>query len=318
MSGKKMIECKQCQSELEVTADSRIVNGPLRCAGCGFLFRIGAEYVSSNRFAWRSLWFGISSILLAFLTGIPAIYYGIRSFIQMARAPARSRDQTAAAVGIMLGCFGTVFVSILALTVSIGVIAAFFLTDGNTDPDEVLAMQQKICSVELPDELKPQMWSSTTEKHDRVYFYESRLIDEDGNLFEPKTPEDLKSKEYKADTIARIGITRSIPQFEFNRANFHRDLKRMKLEEDWELKPIETVSETLNWKMGGEDVAVTKTIATYSDSLTTIRYVGFLNAKVITLNSQDRGMAVIFKTPHGTLNEEKIKAMFGSFGLPKK
>jgi len=102
------MNCSQCESELLVEIFG--TSNPIRCASCGGI-SIPANEASTQagRFAWRSLWLGIASIFLLFLTGLPAIWYGVRSLLQMRFVRSQKGDRKAAAAGITLGLLFGIF-----------------------------------------------------------------------------------------------------------------------------------------------------------------------------------------------------------------
>ena len=103
-----MTQCPKCEATL--IADGLAEGQQVRCVQCATLFRLGEEQkTSADRLAWRSFWLGLSSLVFLFLTGIPAIYYGIRSMLRMRFTKPRPKDQFAAVSGTMLGgCFGVI------------------------------------------------------------------------------------------------------------------------------------------------------------------------------------------------------------------
>jgi hypothetical protein len=97
----------------------------IRCARCSKLMMHGVEQKgSADRLAWRSLWLGLASFVLLFFTGIPAIYYGVKSLLKMRFTPAKSSDRAAAIAGTALGgCVGVVFgFFLVAVVIMIAVI----------------------------------------------------------------------------------------------------------------------------------------------------------------------------------------------------
>ena len=119
-----MTKCQQCDATL--IADGLPQGQQVRCVKCAHLFRLGEEKkTSADRLAWRSFWLGLSSLLCMFFTGIPAIYYGIRSLLRMRFIKPRPKDRFAAVSGTLMGgCFGmsgaviACFAAIIAITLT--------------------------------------------------------------------------------------------------------------------------------------------------------------------------------------------------------
>ena len=105
-----MTECQHCKSKV-VTVGLN-TGQQIRCANCLTIWTFGkVETDATDRLAWRSFWLGLSSILFLFFTGIPAIYYGVRSLLRMRFVKPKKRDRAAAIAGTTMGgCFG-IFVS---------------------------------------------------------------------------------------------------------------------------------------------------------------------------------------------------------------
>lgn len=119
-----MTHCQQCAAPL--VSEGLLQGQQVRCAKCAHVFRLGEEQkTSADRLAWRSFWLGLSSLILLFFTGLPAIYYGIRSMLRMRFIKSRPKDRFAAVAGTAMGgCFGVLgsgmvisFVAIIALTI---------------------------------------------------------------------------------------------------------------------------------------------------------------------------------------------------------
>ena len=145
------IQCDQCELPLMLDGDSVLI----RCASCGNIFRRDfARSRDTDRMAWRSLWLGLASIVLVFFTGIPAIYYGVRSLLRMRYRPAEKRDRTAAIAGVGLGSiFGLVIgpcVAMFGLIVLVG----FMSAERTSDPIEIAAIMDEFCEMDYPEEFE--------------------------------------------------------------------------------------------------------------------------------------------------------------------
>ena len=116
-----MTICSHCQAELytETIAGARSV----RCAGCNGLNLYEGEKGSGNqnREAWLSLLLGISSFFFSCLTGLPAVFFGIRALRKMRYLPTSGRAKVAAIIGIVTGGFiGTLLIGSIFLVVGAG------------------------------------------------------------------------------------------------------------------------------------------------------------------------------------------------------
>lgn len=231
-----MTECQYCNSTL-------VTNGlspgqQIRCANCLSLLTFGKiEKVETHRLAWRSFWLGLSSILLLFFTGLPAIYYGIRSLLRMRFVKPKSSDRAAAIAGTALGgCFG-IFVGFLAVCgLIIGLIS--YLTYQETD--DVVEVVQK-CSeyfeFEVPKSLMPVKATSILNNHATFEFADSKKATERN---------------------VRIQLRRDGASIQTNRDRVVQSLMRTRVNKQKMGKP--EPSEILKWEMDGEVVDVRKTI----------------------------------------------------------
>ena len=116
-----MTICSHCQADLytESIAGGRSV----RCAGCNGLNLYEGEKGSGNqnREAWFSLVLGLSSFFFSCLTGLPAIFFGIRALRKMRYLPTSGRAKVAAIIGIATGgLIGTLLMGSIILIVGAG------------------------------------------------------------------------------------------------------------------------------------------------------------------------------------------------------
>ncbi len=131
-----MTQCTSCNSNL--VTDGLTSGQQYRCANCYSFSRFGKlDRIAADRLAWRSFWLGISSVLLLTLTGIPAIYYGIRSLLRMRFVRPKRGDQAAAVIGVTLGGFFGVFIGFISFcAVLIGLLGMLTSTESR-DPEQV-------------------------------------------------------------------------------------------------------------------------------------------------------------------------------------
>ena len=84
-SSKDATMCLACGAQVftDFGSSSKSAKISLRCGNCGDLIGTGVKAnAPREKTASRSLWLGLSSIILLFFTGIPAIYYGIKSLLK--------------------------------------------------------------------------------------------------------------------------------------------------------------------------------------------------------------------------------------------
>ncbi len=231
-----MTECQFCNSKL--VTDGLNPGQQVRCASCLTLFKFGKiEKVATHRLAWRSFWLGLASIVLLFITGFPAMYYGIRSLLRMRFVKPKPSDRAAAIAGTALGgCFG-IFVGFFAVC---GMLVALFafLTYQYTDRElEVIQMCNEVFDVDIPTGVKPTEAKSVFNNLMAFEFADSNI---------------------EADRKIRIQLRREGLNLQNNRNQLIRSLKQKQVNDQILGEPEST--EILKWEMDGEAVDVRKTI----------------------------------------------------------
>lgn len=149
----KTSECPSCNSVLitrTVTPGQSI-----RCGRCSQIIRFGTtEKVATDKLAWRSLWLGVASLVFLFFTGIPAVYYGIRSLLRMRFFRPKTSDRAAAVVGTTLGgCMG-VFVGIPAAFTGLMIAIVVLTVTSSEIPAEIEEELAKHCNVSFPEDVE--------------------------------------------------------------------------------------------------------------------------------------------------------------------
>ncbi len=148
-----MTQCPTCNSKL--VTDGLSSGQQFRCANCNSFSRFGkTDRVAADRLAWRSFWLGIASILLLTLTGIPAVYYGVRSLLRMRFVRAKRGDQAAAILGVGLGGFFGMFIGFLVFCVVLVAILGRWTSSETKDPELVASNCSKFFEFDHQD-LKP-------------------------------------------------------------------------------------------------------------------------------------------------------------------
>ncbi len=289
-----MIACPDCKTSLIVKG---VPQGQQAiCVNCHALFRVGEQVrTSADRLAWRSLWLGLSSIVLLFITGIPAIYYGIRSLLRMRYVKSQTADRVAAITGTALGgCFG-LFGSVFGLTVG-GLMGFVLLTMVRVEKTpEVAALFQQVFEAEIPQELIP---SRGAEILNSMYFFD---------FYDAPQPID---RTFRLHLIAQKSIIRT------NNSQTINQLRDRVLNDRYQLK--ETGSEILTWSLGGDPIDVRKIefeiiedgffnpddpASTSSVGQTIVQYYGY--------SSSEQGKTgfswIVKQPPHPTVPEARIK-----------
>ncbi len=231
-----MTQCQQCHAELFVEG---IPQGQqVRCVSCSHLFRLGeAEKVSADRWAWRSFWLGLSSLILLFITGIPAIYYGVRSLLRMRFSRPGPGDRMAAIAGTIMGSVFGLFGGMIVIGFGVILAATFLTMDVRKNPAQIVELFGTIFEQPPPAKLTPTRGAKILNAQ---YFFD--FVD---------------STSPKQRTI-RVHLVHYRPNLQQPTGQIIAHLRGRTLSSDIKLE--ETDSRILNWKMGGQDIEVRKTV----------------------------------------------------------
>ena len=284
-----MTECQNCNSKL--VTDGLQPGQRIRCANCQATFEFGTtEKVPANKLAWRSLWLGLASILLIFFTGIPAIYYGIKSLLRMRFVKSKPSDKAAAIAGTALGgCFG-LFFGLIAVSI-LGIGLAAYLTSKTTDkPAEVVALCDDVFDFEVPTDFKP---------------VQAREVFGFQKVFEFADDSD------KTKRNGRIYLLFLGSNMTTNEPGLISTLKSRSVNS--ELGPVRS-SELLQWKIFGEDADVRKTIF---EAIPEVEGVAEAHQYFALIRRENGfyGMAVVFEPENISLSEEQVQAIFENLGI---
>ena len=231
-----MTECQHCNSTL--VTDGLSSGQQIRCANCLAISTFGqVEKVETHRLAWRSFWLGLSSVFLLFLTGLPAIYYGIRSLLRMRFVKPKSSDRAAAIAGTALGgCFGIIVGFVAVCLAIIGLIGYLTYQESNNQV-EVVQRCEKFFEFDFPAGIIPIKATSL--------FNNVRSFDfADGNQVSQR--------------MISIRLRHDGANIQTNKERFIATLRSRRVRNQSMGKP--QPSETLKWEMDGEVVDVRKTI----------------------------------------------------------
>lgn len=286
-----MTECQVCNSKL--VTDGLNSGQQIRCANCQSLSRFGkVEKVATDRLAWRSFWLGISSILLLSITGIPAIYYGIRSLLRMRFIKPVRRDRAAAIIGTTLGgCLG-VFVGFIAIfSLILALIHYWTFTETHVE-SEVAQQCSLIFEFSSPHVVPVRATSSMNSQ---------RLFD-----FADKTEFDDRTLMIRL-AFVRVGL-------QPNDAVMTNQLKKKRLGAK-SFGPIHK-SEFLDWQLNGQPIHVKKSVfsrtldsdlETDSTAETHRQYWGY-----IRVENGLFGMAVVYDPARCELTESDVQEIFAA------
>lgn len=231
-----MTECQFCKENL--VTDGLNAGQQLRCANCQGIMRFGdAEKIATDRLAWRSFWLGLASFVFLFFTGIPAVYYGVRSLLRMRFVKPKRSDQAAAVLGTTMGgCFG-IAVGALLTTIGIVSLAVAFTRWDSSDERAILAQLPKHFQFELPPDVRPLMGRSVLNSQYEYSFGDQR----DG------------SKRHFRIVLAYIPKSLSSNRNQLLATLSNRQLNGTEKGQRERL-------ELLDWKLAGQTIKVRKTV----------------------------------------------------------
>lgn len=309
-----MTNCRKCDAML--IADGLPQGQQVRCVKCANQFRLGEEKkTSADRLAWRSFWLGLSSLVFIFFTGLPAIYYGIRSLLRMRFTKPRPKDRFAAVAGTMMGgCFGlfgafvAAFAAIIAVTLS---------TIDTADSDEEKAQHYaRVFENEMPPEL---------------------LIEKTISVLSSQHFFDFVDHEEPEQRTVRVHLLHHNSNFQPMRSQVVMQL-RSRLIKIPDHKLVSQSSENLTWRMLDQDIEVRKVVYEIQpkeddeEDYSQTESESDSNSETETESSGDAatddiaiqyygickspygytGMSVTAQQPQAVFTEEKIREMFAS------
>lgn len=292
------IVCVKCQSTLvtDFISGNKSTETVIRCGHCGELWSPVEILGTRDKDAWRSLWLGLSSILLVFITGIPALYYGIRSLSRTRFTRIRLRDRRAAVAGVTLGTLFGVFGSLCVFGIAGAILVNQATKIETTTNEQALNVFDGLATIDLPPELakfksKKFLGSSTFKFTDKEAIVD-RCIRFDLVFYPPI-------------------MSGSVSTIEKQLANNY--LVEAERDEDKGKMPEyeETDDYELRWNVFSKPTVVRKRslIEKWPDG--TLKHVTHFDA-YRTARQGTYGMSLQFRAPHDSFDEEKVKAMFES------
>jgi len=286
------MNCPQCKSILLVEVFGN--SSPIRCASCGSVtMPTNPKSTVVNRYAWRSLWLGLSSILLLFLTGIPAIWYGVRSLLQMRFVRCQKNDRKAAAAGVALGVLFGIFATGVVAVVGGLFIMTIMMIEETKDPKRMEELLASIGSIDVPDDFRR---IEANGFHGQVMAINWK----DGTKVEDAQARARLISANQRTPGGKVTLSQSRDDFELHN----------RIEVDSENKQIEKLS----WMFAGQNREVEKTIeAALEGDFNTIRYQAKKSEEEEKLGYT---LIVSIRDP-GKYSEEDVQKIFESF-VPKE
>lgn len=297
-----MTTCQKCSAIL--ISDGLPQSQQVRCVKCANVFRLGEEKkTSADRLAWRSFWLGLASLVFIFFTGLPAIYYGIRSLLRMRFTKPRPKDRFAAVAGTMMGgCFG-MFGAFVAAFAAIIAVALSTVDSASTDEEKAQHFS-RVFENEMPPEL---------------------LIEKTVSVLNSQHFFDFVDHEEPEQRTVRIHLLHHNSNFQPLRSQVVVQL-RGRIIQIPDHKLVVENSERLTWKMLDQDIEVRKVVYeiqprkdkdaedetdpaedAVSPNGTAIQYYGICKSPL-----GYTGMSVTVQQPQAVFTEEKIRKMFAS------
>lgn len=247
--------------------------------------------MATDRLAWRSFWLGIASIVLLFLTGIPAIYYGTKSLLRMRFFKPKRSDRIAAIAGTAMGgCFGVCLGLFVITAVIVGVVIAFTAVR-TQEPAEVMAMCSEVFEIDVPSGVEP--FRATSVLNSMQFF-------------------DFCDRPNRTERRIRIHLSHQDQALKVSKTQFIKNLDGRSLNRD--RHRTEDSHVILHWEMNGDPVEVKKTIYRLegegSELSEVFHYIGYFAEK-----GGMYGMVVTLIPAEFELSEEQIQELFASVRL---
>ncbi len=282
------MNCPQCETGLLVEVFG--TSNPIRCPACTHVL-IPPNQASTqvNQFAWRSFWLGLSSIFLLFLTGIPAIWYGVRSLLQMRFTRSQKSDKKAAVAGVILGViFGILGTGLLVVAGAI-IALMMMIIEETSNPDRMAEILAEIGTIEVPDGFQMVEAAGVKNQLQRVDW-------RDGT----------KAKQSQG----RIRLAMVSPKSPGGGALLNQPKISFQLHSDIEFDEEGSISEEILWRFAGKPRNITKVTEVAKDKkFDAVRYIA----------STDEGeyekvyMLVVNIRQPGNYSESNVLKIFESF-----
>ncbi len=150
----KGLTCQNCHSELvtDFIAASQSADVVIRCGNCGDVFSPLQNLLIADKYAWRSLWLGIASVVLICFTGIPAMYFGIRSLLRSQYKRTRPQDRRAAVAGTILGGMFGIFGSFCVFGIGGAILIAYLSQVEAETMEQAKHVLDGVVKMEMPEQ----------------------------------------------------------------------------------------------------------------------------------------------------------------------
>lgn len=281
------MNCSNCESIL--LTDVFKTPNPIRCTACGHISIPQTKSSNqANRFAWRSFWLGLTSIVLLCLTGIPAIWYGVRSLLQMRFVRSQKNDRKAAIAGICLGLlFGFVGSGIVAMIGAFSLIF-MFLVEETKEPERIQEILANIGTIDIPEDFHAVEANRVANQVEQVDWRDSSKLE---------------------SANGRVRLVKGVTETQF--AEIQRGkLMSMDLHRDIEVDESSRRSDKRLWSFAGQEREVTRTtLHAKQGDFEVIRYA------VTTIADNEKefsALAVSIRKP-GDFTEADVRKIFESY-----
>ena len=282
------MNCTQCESVILVEVFG--TSNPIRCAACGNVSKpTNQDSTDASRYARRSFWLGISSILLLFLTGIPAIWYGVRSLLQMRFVRCESKDRKSAAAGIALGVIFSI-AGAAAVTLVGGIaIMMVMMFEETKDPQRIQEILATMGTIDFPDDFQPIEAAEIRGQFTIVNWRDGMNA---------------------ADAQARARLVMGIPKAPNGKMQINRPRDDFELHRDIKVDLGNKQVETLSWQFAGQSSDIEKTTETAEEGgFNTIRY----QARKDSTDQEAGYTLILVVRDPGTYKEQDVQKIFESF-----
>ena len=282
--------CPQCDSTL--LTDVFKTQNPVRCATCGQVSLQQTDVSNqASKYASRSFWLGLTSIVLLFLTGIPAIWYGIRSLLQMRFGQSITKDRKRAVIGTSMGFLFGVIVSGPVVLIGISALSFILLWEETKEPERVQELLSMIGTIDVPVEF------DDIEANAMAYQFQ-RISWRDGN---------------RTDTASgRVRLLRAVKGSQMDSVQLAA-MTDMRLHRNIDLDWSSRKTESLKWYFEDKEQDIERTtMAVKAEDFKVVQYA------IDTRQDESNYVALsaCIRTP-GKYSEEDIRKIFESFERAK-
>lgn len=232
---------------------------------------------------------GLTSVVLLCFTGIPALWYGVKSLIQMRFSRSQKSDKKAAIAGVALGFLFGVLGTGIAMVVGGSILLFSIFVEETEDPKRIGEILTTIGTIDVPESFE---------------FDEAELLK--GQFRR------VAWKDYSGGEIndGRIRLVRATPNTQIGDPQVYGPSIRLKLDGDIRIESGTGDRESLSWTFAGKSRSITKIVKSVEDeNFNVVRYVGTTRADK---EAQAFALAVVVRDD-GEYSEEDVRKIFESF-----